>query len=455
MVTAYGKLCLSDSDSPPSMPNIELRRNVWYATLHVPADARLAIGKGKLFKSLKTTDKRTAELRAAPLVAQWKARIADARGSSDPFIDQAMMWKREYETNPNPEAVSDLIEDEAKKLEEKHGQGTGVAFHAVATGRQQPLRPLYKEWIAQLTLAPKTVGQMQSDIAHLVGHFGTVEAITPTSVREWVKKLMQHSPASQGVAATKGYTPASIKRIISFANNFWRYLQDNEIASLDINPFKVPSFAKFSGKKLQAEAAKIAGTSGMPVKGGWAPFQPAEIVAILQAAISKNDNELADLIQLGMYTGARIEELCALKVLECLNDALKITDSKTEAGVRRVPVHSELVELVKRLKETSKDGYLLSGLSFNKYGDRSNAIGKRFGRLKKFLGFPDKKVFHSIRKTVVTLLEDAGVSENLTADIVGHEKPRITYGLYSGGHSLERMKEAIEKVRYPLEATDD
>ena len=100
------------------MPNIELRRNVWYATLHVPADARLAIGKGKLFKSLKTTDKRTAELRAAPLVAQWKARIADARGSSDPFIDHAMMWKREYETNPNPEAVSDFIEDEAKKLEE-------------------------------------------------------------------------------------------------------------------------------------------------------------------------------------------------------------------------------------------------------------------------------------------------------------------------------------------------
>lgn len=51
---------------------------------------------------------------------------------------------------------------------------------------------------------------------------------------------------------------------------------------------------------------------------------------------------------------------------------------------------------------------------------------------------------------MVTLLEDAGVSENLTADIVGHEKPRITYGLYSGGHSLAPMKEAIEKVRYPL-----
>ena len=56
----------------------------------------------------------------------------------------------------------------------------------------------------------------------------------------------------------------------------------------------------------------------------------------------------------------------------------------------------------------SQDGYLLSGLTFNKYGDRSNAIGKRFGRLKQSLGFSEKKVFHSIRKTVVTLLEDGG-----------------------------------------------
>lgn len=59
-------------------------------------------------------------------------------------------------------------------------------------------------------------------------------------------------------------------------------------------------------------------------------------------------------------------------------------------------------------------------------------------------------MFHSIRKTVVTLLEDAGVSENLTADIMGHEKPRITYGLYSGGHSLTSMKEAIEKIHCPF-----
>ena len=92
--------------------------------------------------------------------------------------------------------------------------------------------------------------------------------------------------------------------------------------------------------------------------------------------------------------------------------------------------------------------YLLSKLTKNKYGDRSNAIGKRFGRLKTKQNFSSRYVFHSIRKTFTTILENAGIGENLAADIVGHEKPRITFGLFSGGASLDVMKEAIKKVSY-------
>lgn len=102
-----------------------------------------------------------------------------------------------------------------------------------------------------------------------------------------------------------------------------------------------------------------------------------------------------------------------------------------------------------RLIEGSKDGYVLSGLSRNKYGDRSNAIGKRFGHLRTAAGFGPQFVFHSIRKTVVTILENAGASENVVADIVGHEKPRITYGLYSGGATLEVKRAALALLTYP------
>ena len=163
---------------------------------------------------------------------------------------------------------------------------------------------------------------------------------------------------------------------------------------------------------------------------------------------AKEDAMLYDLIKISIYTGARIEEICSVKVADIAEKSFIIGDSKTPSGNREVPIHDRLQDFIKQLKNSSQDGYLLSGLSEAKDGKRSGAIGKRFGRLKNQLGFERRYVFHIFRKTVVTLLKQAGISENLAADIVGHEKPRITYGLYSGGSSLEQKLSAINKINY-------
>lgn len=57
-------------------------------------------------------------------------------------------------------------------------------------------------------------------------------------------------------------------------------------------------------------------------------------------------------------------------------------------------------------------------------------------------------VFHSIRHTVVTMLEEAGVMEATVASITGHSYPTMTFGLYSGGVSLARKAEALAKLAY-------
>ena len=333
--------------------------------------------------------------------------------------------RRDLELEAVAEIADQITKDEADRR----------LFFDIATGKQTLLSNFYDEWATHLTQAPKTIDQMKKDVKLMVDHFRTVERINKANVIEWVRELMAGTPER------KPYSHSSLDRIFKFSRSFWGYLQDIGKADPERQPFTLPNFAKRA-------TAKTTGNN----KGGdgWIPFEPAEVVTLLNAAIEKEDNQLADLIRLGMYSGARIEELCTLKAADCTEAVLKITDSKTEAGIREVPVHSKLVDVVKRLKENSTDGYLLSGLTFNKYDDRSNAIGKRFGRLKKSLGFPNKKVFHSIRKTLVTLLENAGISENLAADIVGHEKPRITYGLYSGGATLVVKKEALERVTYPL-----
>ena len=62
------------------------------------------------------------------------------------------------------------------------------------------------------------------------------------------------------------------------------------------------------------------------------------------------------------------------------------------------------------------------------------------------MGFGPEHVFHSIRKTVATLLEDAQCPQGIAADIIGHDKPTTTYGLYSGGSSIATRRERIEKA---------
>jgi integrase len=77
-----------------------------------------------------------------------------------------------------------------------------------------------------------------------------------------------------------------------------------------------------------------------------------------------------------------------------------------------------------------------------------NAIGKRFKTLRDGLGFDSRYVFHSIRKTVSAIFECAGVNHNEAAEIVGHEKTGMTYGLYSAGMSLKQKKAIVEIIAY-------
>ena len=87
---------------------------------------------------------------------------------------------------------------------------------------------------------------------------------------------------------------------------------------------------------------------------------------------------LYDLIKIGIFTGARIEEICSVKIADIAAESFTIRYSKTPSGNRQVPIYDQLKGLIKENKNTSQDSYLLSGLSEDKDGKRSGDIGKRF-----------------------------------------------------------------------------
>jgi len=236
----------------------------------------------------------------------------------------------------------------------------------------------------------------------------------------------------------EGIKPKTMARKLSALRGYWKYLQSIEEAPDELEPFARLNIS-MSGGRVKREDKRQ-------------PFEPRDVVKLLVAARKADDTELADLIDLDRWTGMRIEEACSLRTEDAKLSAkiphFTINAGKTDAAIREVPIHPKLLPLVIRLVEDSTDGWLLSEQPENKYGDRSNALGKRFGRLKTELGFGDNYVFHSIRKTVSTQFENAGTLENVAADILGHDKPTMTYGLYSGGTSLAVRYEAIKKLRY-------
>jgi len=416
------------------MSHIEKCRNVWFATLKVPPEVQEKLGRTKFKQTTGTTDKRKAQDIAKPIIALWKAQIRQAQGQACAVQEEALKWRevilaaRQNGADGEEVTAALLVTDRAEALEASRGEEAAQQFANVALGVHTPSKLHLDAWEASIVhLEQKTQDQMKKDVGLLVTRFTSLEEITAQAVRKWGQEMSTRPKAPASAS--------SLKRMVSFWRSYWRFLVKRDAVQAGSDPFALVELPAVSKRAAQAS--------------GWLPFHREDVPKLVNAAKAAEDQDLADLITLGAYTGARIEELCSMKVEHIGAESFRIVDAKTEAGVREVPIHAALRPLVDRLKGSSRDGYLLSGLTFNKYGDRSNAIGKRFGRLKTMQGHGGQFVFHSLRKTLVTLLEDAGVSENLAADIVGHEKPRITYGLYSGGASLATKAEALAKVRYP------
>ena len=289
-------------------------------------------------------------------------------------------------------------------------------FYFEAAGARVPTTEHLEEWLSSLQVKGKTAGMRRATVTRLGGKFPMLQDITRKEVRRWVTELMTE------------VKPATVQRMMSDCRTYWAYLATIEAVPEDSAPFDRLAF------KVR--------------KSSWQPFEPGEVVALLNAAIARGDAKLTDLIRLAMYTGARREELCALPVATVRDDRFTVATAKTPAGVREVPIHRDLPQTIARLVDESRDGYVLSGLEPNKNGDRGDVLGKRFTRLKRDMGFDDRHVFHSIRGTVITMLERAGVPEGTVQDIVGHERSTLTGSIYSGKSTFEMRRDALAKLVY-------
>jgi len=164
---------------------------------------------------------------------------------------------------------------------------------------------------------------------------------------------------------------------------------------------------------------------------------------------------------LGRTTGARLEELCQLRVddfieqqgIQCIriDDSREGQNLKNSSSRRMLPLHPALIELgllkhVESVRNTGADR-LFPELEAVR-GKLGHAPSKWFGRYKTKQGITDpKKTFHSFRHTLIDDLRDAGVQDSLIKRIAGHEDAAVTFSIYGSRSPLKAMAEAMSQIK--------
>ncbi|WP_336346970.1 tyrosine-type recombinase/integrase [Pseudomonas monsensis] len=478
--------------------------STWYAKLAIPSDVRHAFGgKAAFIQSLKTGLRSEAMTLRLSVLAGWKAQIKAARDKrsrrGDGWKDRVAEDARDFnniirqlkidtalgetkaplldidpalleefrqfvfsdtETGRRRKAEAEAVyamqgkdgelaahdlahrmvlemwggliahknDFSATEAEEVQAILTDPTAHKVKSPITKPLIATFRQHREARNVATKTIDQQQSKLEKLSAYL-TKEGkpLDFDAVSAWLDSLKLASK--------------TLTQYLLAGNVFWKWAMkhDNrwrEDFKDKANPFENHELPQTRGKERADRQRK--------------DFQPKEIAELHAAALAADHTTLADLILLGAYTGARIEELCQLRVDHLIEpdgiESFDIVDSKTAAGIRVVPVHPALSRIVERLKEESKDGFLIPSDSKNKYGIRSDALSKAFGRLKEAQGYGAQHVFHSIRKTVITQLVRAEVQGTLIAELVGHETGTVTFDVYSQGASTAQKLAAISKL---------
>ena len=403
------------------------RGNTWYARMGIPEDVRHKLGhKREYIQSLRTSDRKIALIQSKPLIAEWKNAIHIARGNASAIQKTALMMRNAIDPDAPVDETTGMSDVEYAAEDIADGlEGIEQAeFYDYYTGRKgTPFNHFASEFIKATYTNAKTAGDAQRSIDLFSAHCPTLESVSTRAVMKWIDGEIR--------------SQSSVSKIKTFLSKYWKYLQQRDYVSRDHKPFTDIELPKTLKPRQQREA-----------------YTDDEVTLILEHLHRKQDNALTAITTLAMYTGARISELAGLRVDNVVTvdgiTCLQIEESKTNAGNRSVPVHPKIQELVQTLVTDSTDGYLVSGVKSKGGKDRrADVLGKRYGRLvRNGCQLPTTKVFHCFRNTAATKLESAGVPENIAADIVGHDKATMTYGLYSGGTSTQQKFDAVKSIKY-------
>ena len=171
------------------------------------------------------------------------------------------------------------------------------------------------------------------------------------------------------------------------------------------------------------------------------PFSTKEIDKLWKW---KDTNEYFEIILMLIYTGVRISELLDLKK-ENVNLSERwfdVTASKTQAGIRKVPINYKVLPFFEAWYSKNNCEYLISTPDAQHFTYR-NYYDSYWSPFMLQLGMNHRP--HDCRHTCVSLLTAAGVDDRMIKRIVGHKGQGVTQVVYTH-FEIDSLVEAIDKI---------
>lgn len=379
----------------------------WYLRVKVPAALQSKVGTTHIRRALGTRDLDEANRRKWAALAQ-VGDYFDALSSSDtsqkfPPNRRAASWN----------AIKPLLAAPNTDLRPHDG-----------------LDGLAEEWA--LTSNCKTTQFQRRQVYGMLRTF-LGENLSPQRVTD-----AQAATFVDAHFAKSRYSLNTRRFRLSALKSFWGWMESQRYAPRDKNPWK--------GLRLQ---------SNEEASSRKRPYSMDELITLFSG--QPTYPTLREVMAIGLYTGARIDEICSLKMgdisLQRGAALVHIAKSKTKAGVRTIAVaHVIPLEVIRRRyrKAANPKDQLFPELKGGGYDEKlSWHVGQAFRYHRNRRGLTGATDFHSLRRTFITRLENLGVDQVRIARYVGHSLPTLAFTVYSGGATEATQRATAKCLNYP------
>ncbi len=450
---------------------LEWHGQQWRVQVKVPEKARPILGKSRLVRPLHTDSLAVANRLKHRVVAELQEEIARAllearrrdKQDADQLTEEAFSWRADIEAEkersdnedengvPEGGVVWRLISERAEEIEKKEGAGRASYFYKVASGLETPVTSLVDAWLAErINMKPR----QHIDYRRAVSKFASWLSDTklPGSIEAVNRKIAGRYVSEAMVAKSVPWKTAN--KDVSALSVYWKWLIKK--GHTEANVWAGQALPKIRPKGEDQNTKR--------------PFTDGEVLTLLRGI---TNTLVLDAVTVAALSGMRTEEIARMKVADCAGGVFRVTDAKTQAGIRGVPIHPDLRQLVtRRTKRKAPDAYLFHELTDPPPGsamERGQGITKRFVAIRRQLGvdemLPGRRQsridFHSFRRWFIRKAIDAlhkgakGYDQWSIADVVGHDREAtegglgMTMGRYPGAAPDAAKRACVTAVRLP------